>query len=384
MRRTHKLYPVVQAISSLKLTVVCLGLLMVLVAACTLAEVQLGTFGAVKLFFRSFLLYWRIPYVQWRIPVFPAGGAVGAVLLVNLIAGHLTRLEPSWRKIGLWLAHLGLIALFAGEFITGMAAVESQMAIPEGSTLNFSENPEEAEIAIVDASEPKYDQVYSIPECVFGKKMKIEDARLPFTVLVKRYYPNAALQRRTAVDKSVRSLADAGFGPQVLAFELPTVTEDDQVNQPAAYVELINGDSSLGTFLLSTAMPRPQEFKYDGRNWRISMRPTRYYLPFSITLKKFSHDVYAGTDIPKNFSSVIRLQDPTHGEDREVRIYMNHPLRYGGKTFFQASYAKNDTLSIFQVTRNPGWLLPYFSCAMVFAGLLIHFLMKFRLDEAAA
>ena len=47
-------------------------------------------------------------------------------------------------------------------------------------------------------------------------------------------------------------------------------------------------------------------------------------------------------------------------------------------------FAKNDTLSIFQVTRNPGWLLPYVSCAMVFVGLLIHFLMKFKLEEAPA
>src|SRR6185436_15092936 len=128
-----------QAFSSLKLTVACLALLLVLVAACTLSQVQLGTFGAVKVYFRSFFLYWTPGGTAWRIPVFPAGGAVGSVLLVNLLAGHLTRLEPAWRKLGLWLAHLGLVALFVGEFITGFAAVESQMAIEQGRTLDFSE-----------------------------------------------------------------------------------------------------------------------------------------------------------------------------------------------------------------------------------------------------
>jgi hypothetical protein len=52
---------------------------------------------------------------------------------------------------------------------------------------------------------------------------------------------------------------------------------------------------------------------------------------------------------------------------------MNQPLRYAGKAFYQASFGKNDTLSILQVVENPGWLLPYISCVLVTVGLLIHF-----------
>ncbi len=52
-------------------------------------------------------------------------------------------------------------------------------------------------------------------------------------------------------------------------------------------------------------------------------------------------------------------------------IYMNQPLRYDGKAFYQASYGKGDTLSILQVVSNPGWLLPYISCALITLGLLI-------------
>jgi len=43
------------ALTSLKFTIVCLILLMVLVVACTLAQVDLGTFGAVNAYIRSFL-----------------------------------------------------------------------------------------------------------------------------------------------------------------------------------------------------------------------------------------------------------------------------------------------------------------------------------------
>jgi len=57
-----------------------------------------------------------------------------------------------------------------------------------------------------------------------------------------------------------------------------------------------------------------------------------------------------------------------------VLISMNQPLRYEGKAFYQASFGRNDTLSVLQVVENPGWLLPYVSCIVVGAGLAIHFL----------
>jgi len=121
-----------------------------------------------------------------------------------------------------------------------------------------------------------------------------------------------------------------------------------------------------------------------GKTYRIAIRPTRYYLPFSLTLKDFKHDQYPGTDVPKNFSSLVYLNDLVSGENRDVLIYMNHPLRYGGKTFYQASFGKGDTLSVLQVVENPGWLLPYAACVMVAAGLLIHFLLQLIFGRAVA
>lgn len=103
------------------------------------------------------------------------------------------------------------------------------------------------------------------------------------------------------------------------------------------------------------------------------MRQRREYLPYSLKLKKFRHDVYPGTNIPKNFSSLLQLSNPSTGEQREVLVFMNQPLRYAGKAFYQASFGKNDTLSVLQVVQNPGWLLPYLACALVGAGLLLHF-----------
>ena len=103
------------------------------------------------------------------------------------------------------------------------------------------------------------------------------------------------------------------------------------------------------------------------------MRLKRAYQPFSLTLLKFSHDRYAGTDIPKNFSSRLRLVTADPGENRDVLIYMNNPLRYGGLTFYQAGFENDDRTTVLQVVRNPSWLVPYIACALMTAGLTVQF-----------
>jgi cytochrome c biogenesis protein ResB len=112
------------------------------------------------------------------------------------------------------------------------------------------------------------------------------------------------------------------------------------------------------------------------------MQPARVRHPFSLTLLKATHTVYPGTDIPKDFRSLVRLDNAAIGEKREVEISMNHPLRYGGYTYYQyqmdagqaAQQAGRTPTSVLSVVRNPSWLTPYIGCAMVGAGLVIQFL----------
>jgi len=360
------------ALTSLKLTLICLGLLMVLVVACTLAQVEMGTFGAVNVYIRSFLVFWQVPGTTFRVPVFPGGGLVGLVLMLNLVAAQVKRLELSWRKAGLWTVHAGLILLFVGEFVTGAFQVETQLAIEEGQTLNYVESPRQMELALVDVTDPGHDDVYGVPESLLASAQTIQVPGTPVSLRVKGFYQNAELIRREPGEGG--SPVDRGVGTGVRVRQLPPVSGDNETDLRAAYVEPIAGGRSYGTWLVSNGLGAPQSFVHEGRTWALSMQPRREYLPYSLTLKKFSHDRYAGTDIPKNFSSLVQLKNPARGEDRDVLIYMNQPLRYGGKAFYQASFGKNDTLSVLQVVENPGWLLPYVSCVLVAAGLVIHFL----------
>ncbi len=52
---------------------------------------------------------------------------------------------------------------------------------------------------------------------------------------------------------------------------------------------------------------------------------------------------------------------------------MNHPLRYSGLTFYQAGFDNNDQMTILQVVKNPSWLAPYISCALLVLGMLVQF-----------
>jgi hypothetical protein len=367
----------VDALTSLKLTIVCLAALMVLVVACTLAQVNLGTLGAVNQYIRSFFVWWNVPGTGFSVAIFPGGALVGLVLGLNLIAAQVKRLELSWKKSGLWIIHAGLILLFVGEFVTSAFQVDAQLAIEEGQTLNFVERPRDVELAVIDVTDPRYDDVYSVPASLLEQGGDVAIPGTPLTLAVKRYMRNANLAPRGPTDPP--SLASAGVGAQVTAREAAPVTADDQMNQAVAFVEpKVSGTPLGGTWMVSNALGAPQTFMYQGRTYALSLRARRQYLPYSITLKKFSHDVYAGTDIPKNFSSLVHVSNPSRSEERDVLIYMNQPLRYAGKAFYQASFGKGDTLSILQVVENPGWLLPYISCVLVTVGLLVHFAFSLR------
>ncbi|MEI6593379.1 MAG: cytochrome c biogenesis protein ResB [Holophagaceae bacterium] len=361
-------------LKSFQVTIVMLALLMCLVLLCTLAQVEMGTAGAVNAYMRSFIVWGDFSLVPFRVPIFPGGALVGLILACNLMAKTLD-MKRTWAKAGMWLVHLGLIILFAGEFVAGMMQVDTNLSIEVGQTVNYVSSYKTMELALVDVTDPAYDDVHSIPESLLSKNRPIPVPGTPVTLSVKKFFPNAELANLPA---GQTSLATAGVGPGVQVVERPTATADGEVNQVSAFVEVLAGGRSLGVWLVSNALGAPQGFVHEGRAYTLSMRLLRQYLPYAFTLKQFRHDVYPGTDIPKNFSSLVQVVNPSRKESREVLIFMNQPLRYEGKTFYQASFGKNDTLSVLSVVENPGWLLPYVSCVLVSLGLLVHFTIVLR------
>jgi hypothetical protein len=368
--------------SSLRLTVVTLAMALVLVFAGTLAQVKMGLYTAQERFFSSMLIYWTPHGSDWRIPVYPGGFLLGGILLLNLVAAQLKRFSFTKKKAGIYIIHLGLIILFLGQFSTQILQVESQMAIPEGGSRNYSEADRRNELAIIDVSDPKVDKVVSIPERVLSKKVnkEITHPNLPFTVRVKDYHPNVRPKL---------------VGKELLLDVRPRATKMNDRDVPETTVEIIADGKSQGEWTLSnwftdgrlvslvqedfgertpTDFTEPRTFEYKGRKYVLEMRSQRFYKPFTMSLLKFSFDRYLGTGVAKNYSSRVRIERPETGENREVLIYMNNPLRYWGETYYQQGFSEDETGTILQVVHNPSWLTPYVACVMVAAGLLIQFM----------
>ena len=170
--------------TSLRLAVVCLTMAMVLVFVGTIAQVKLGLYLAQEHYFQSLFVYWRPQGANWKIPIWPGGYLLGGLLLVNLIAAQIRRFHFTRKKIGIYVTHLGLILLFVGQFATQLLQVESFMAIPEGTSKNYSESARLSELAIIDTTDANTDHVVAIPERLLARKQEIRHPDLPITVNV--------------------------------------------------------------------------------------------------------------------------------------------------------------------------------------------------------
>jgi hypothetical protein len=360
-------------ITSLKLTIACLAAAMALIFAGTLAQVNLGIWEAQQRYFQSLFVWWPAEGNGFRIPIFPGGHLIGAVLLVNLIAAHVKRFRWSLSKLGIHLTHAGLIIMLAGGLFTDLFAVESNMRLSNGDTKNYSEAPRKTELAVIDLSNPDFDQVTAIPEAVLRRGGTIEHKTLPFRIAVRHYYQNSRLQMASEAGGARQPIADKGPGARVVVEPVTRATGMNDHDVAAAAVEILAPEGSLGTWLVSEALGAPQTFSAGGRSWQLAMRPARYYKPYSVTLQKFTHEKYPGTEIPKNFASKVTLIDQDRAVNRNVLVYMNHPLRYRGDTYYQAGFERDDQTTILQVVRNPSFLAPYVACIVVAAGLLVQF-----------
>src|SRR5437588_4589831 len=365
---------IVDLFTSLKLTIVCLAAGMALIFAGTLAQVHLGIHEAQQRYFQSMLVWWPAEGSGFKIPIFPGGHLIGAVLLVNLIAAHTKRFRWAWKKLGIHLTHAGLIIMLAGGLFTDLFAVESHMRLERGDTKNYSEDQRHMELAVIDTTDKDLDQVTAIPESVLRQNRIIDHWSLPFRIAVRNFYQNSRLKMLTEAGNNVRPIANQGPGAMIAVEPTPRATGTDESDVPAAAIEILpKSGGSLGTWLVSDALGAPQTFSCGGRQWMIAMRTARYYKPYSVTLQKFTHERYAGTEIPKNFASKVTLIDPERSVNRDVLIYMNHPLRYRGETFYQAGFEPNDQATILQVVHNPSFIAPYVACVIVAAGLLVQF-----------
>jgi len=384
-------------LASINLTLTLLSLSMILVFVATLEQVRIGIRGALAEYFESMFGIWYYPEQFWggeflnAIPIpIPGGYLLGGLLIINLTAAYITRFQWTGKKMGIQLIHLGIIMLLVGQLATQAMQEESRMQINKGESSNYIERFHGVELAFSDVTDPETQRVVTIPQEIIEEGGTIRTADLPFKIQVKHFGVNCDFTVSPEGSTPAGLVKDVNRGVgQTANLSISEKEEDfssEGLNFGYLIFELFDGTNSLGTWL-TLAHPGGnhwwkespklsdlafQPIRHEGKLWGVTLRSEREYLPYSIELLDVENEFYQGTEIPFNFESDIVL-NMEGNQSRRALVYMNTPLRHGGKTFYQYQMNAAANYTVFQVIRNPSWLVPYIACVLVSIGLLWQF-----------
>jgi ResB-like family len=133
--------------------------------------------------------------------------------------------------------------------------------------------------------------------------------------------------------------------------------------------------------------PPPRLVTFRDSAYQVMYDVDRKALGFDLKLDDFDMGFEPGTEQPTHFVSEVRLTDASSGiKEQPHTISMNHPLDYGGYTFYQSNYIPmrdprtrqltGQFQSVFQVHKNPGWPIVYGGCMLVVLGTFLQFYMR--------
>jgi hypothetical protein len=116
------------------------------------------------------------------------------------------------------------------------------------------------------------------------------------------------------------------------------------------------------------------------RMYIVSYGHKRIPLDFALTLKDFRVGHYEGTQRAASYESDVEVP----GKDL-VTISMNEPLKFGGFTFYQASFEQDEmgkpTASVLSVNYDPGRWIKYIGSLTIVAGTILLFWFRRNLNK---
>ena len=360
--------PCIKNFSSVKITVVCLGLLFILTFWGTVDQVQDGLYHAQQQFFNSYF------FLVFGIFPFPGAQAVLWILFINLVCVALTRFVYRLSHIGILIIHFGLLTYFVAAFFTLHCIEESQLTLMEGNASNVSSAYHDWELSVWKKEGMKKHVIAYDTQALKPDEI-LDFSEYGFKAVVENYYPNA--EEFSHADNPHEAIINIS-GIQGLGPVEPN--KEPEKNFPGGeFLLKIKAQKDIHLLLsgkeaIATPLPIGKETYY------FMLRRKRYVLPLTVKLIDFMKEVHPGTEVSRSFKSKVEID--ANGLSREVTVFMNNPLRYKNYTFYQASYAINEQgreLSTFAVVKNSGRVFPYVASLSTFVGLLTHFLlMAFR------
>ena len=110
----------------------------------------------------------------------------------------------------------------------------------------------------------------------------------------------------------------------------------------------------------------------------------RVDLGFDLHVKRFDVGHYQGTQRAASYASLVSV--PGFGEQL---ISMNEPLKYKGKTVYQASFEESENggpprASVFSINQDPGRYIKYLGCLIICTGIVWMFYDRRKAARAMA
>lgn len=331
--------------------------LMVLLIAGTVAQKYVGLYVAQKIFFTGPILW--LGFVP--LPGLPL---TLAAITVSLTAKFF--LSSPWQKsrLGINLAHLGVLLLLIGGIVTAVTQKEGFLLIPEGAESNRVQDYHDR---LVTLSKGK-DTLAQAP-------LETLDAGDVLSV------PGHNLHIR--IDKTCRNCMPAmvenargrhGRAEKVTINPAQPEKEDEQNLSGLEIAATGGGQTTDGVYVLMERMSPAVEIGA----YTLSIGRRETTLPFTLRLDRFEREFHPGTMDARAFRARLTVIDGK--TPWPVTVSMNEPLRYKGYTLYQSSFIEdpNGLQTVLNVVQNRGRIFPYLSGVIIFAGLLIHLVVRLR------
>jgi hypothetical protein len=376
----------------------------------TLEQVEHGLFETQKKYFESVFLVHRfdlrLPWIadgsfEWAhvsLPLpLPGVYLLLSLLLLNLVCGGIVRMRKDRARLGILIAHLGIVLMLVAGFVKYRFSVDGQMTLWPNEVKNQFASYFEWELTIHEAVPEGKVAELVIPDREWAAEVDdgpvtfTSDA-LPFDVVVETWLRNCGAYRKGPMFQGDSPAID---GYVLVKSPLEPEAENNLAGMVVGLRDKSAGSTTEallwgGTDLVRDMTPPPQRkpmlpatVTAGGRQWLLALRHRRFGLPFSVRLEKFTVEMHPRTNEPAVFlSDVTKIEE---SGSQPVKISMNEPLRHQGFTLFQANWGPPDEpnapahlvhFSTFAVVRNPSDQWPKWSCYIIAIGLLYHFSMK--------
>jgi hypothetical protein len=332
--------------------------LMVLLVLGTISQKELGLYRAVEIFINSWIL-WIGP-----IPT-PGGLTTLGIIFLALLIKFIFYSPWSWQKSGTILTHLGVLLLLIGGILTAITNKEGFVIIPEGETVEtFSDYRERVLVFKIDD-----EIIREIDFNTLTKGTNLSQDGYAFRILIR--CDNCGVRAPTGKYENLSGLAE-----NMELYVLPN-EKNIEANFSGLIFQAKQADyKDFKTYIVMEDINKSPEFKTNDGILRLSIERQKTPLPFAVRLKDFRKIDYPGTKKAKEFESDLIIQD---GDlEWPTTISMNKPLRYKGYSFFQSSFDQIDgqEITVLNVVKNAGQIFPYISTLIIFAGLLLHLILR--------